>query len=138
MSNFLKSLSSVAIIMLLIFLCFSFAIPKNKDLGSENLAVKNSVVDFCLANSGKYLNIDKGDGSFFGVCNFDDGSSCDDWAFFTKKCQKGNFGDANLTDIYCEDNSYSLDCICKEGTKQAISCPEGKTCPAVVQYECVK
>lgn len=41
--------------------------------------------------------------------------------------------------IYCEDNPYSSNCICRSGEKTVKPCePSGEGgCPAIVMYECV-
>lgn len=194
MGNFLKSLSSVAIIVLLVFLCFAFAMSTNKteDSPEKTTPLSNPATIFCTENEGEHLTITENDGSQFGVCNFDDGSSCKDLAFLNGKCKKGDLGGNNLESndfevtellnesceksseckipekysslsdclyearclqqkcivvcptskvpehVSCTEDSYDLECVCLEGEKDQIKCPEGTTCPAVVQFECVK
>ncbi len=95
MGNFLKSLSSGAIIILLVFLCFSFAIPKTETYKTNITEEKNYIADFCNENEGRHEVSTNEDGSFSGSCFFDDGSSCDDLEFFTKKCKKGDTSENN-------------------------------------------
>ena len=193
-NNLLKSLSSLAILVLLVFLCFAFAASTREKTRKLNIIktiqVENPAKTFCIENSCKYLVITKGDGSQFGICNFEDGSSCKADEFLIQRCRKGSFAtesnDFGIMEILeescektstckvprkylarsdcayqanclkgkctvvcpskqplvdtdsCENNPYDLNCACKEGKKQQVACPENMTCPAVVQFECIK
>lgn len=59
---------------------------------------------FCSENGGTEENRYSPDGGEYGVCVFPDGSACDTWAFFGKKCAMGN---ANFT-VMCADNEGQL------------------------------
>jgi putative hemolysin len=62
---------------------------------------------FCEENGGKLeLRSDQA-GAVTGICIFPDGSECEEWAFFRKECQPGEFfvtPDASILPLPAEDN----------------------------------
>jgi len=116
MCNFFKNLSSVAILILLVFLCFAFALSSNDSSKKieTNSKSTNAVKLFCTKNEGEYLLINRKDGSKFGVCNFKDGSSCTETDFFEEKCKRkspeapentADFEDVKIFEITCNKAS---------------------------------
>jgi len=54
------------------------------------------------------------DGNQYGVCVFDDGSECDEWAFYRGECSPGESlagetGIANPASVYCVEQGGTLD-----------------------------
>jgi putative hemolysin len=61
--------------------------PKNNNPVGPGMANPASV--YCEDNGGT-LEIRTGaDGGEYGVCMFDDGSECDEWAYFRGECAPG-------------------------------------------------
>lgn len=54
----------------------------------ENEAAQNGnpASDFCILNGGKSEIIQKPDGGSSGICIFEDGSECEEWAYFRGEC----------------------------------------------------
>ena len=64
----------------------------------------NPAAVFCEEEGYKYEIRTADDGSESGICIFDDGSECDEWAFFRGECAPGNpVGMANPAAVFCED-----------------------------------
>jgi putative hemolysin len=57
--------------------------PENK---TSQMANPASV--YCVQNGGKSEIKTAPDGSQTGYCKFDDGSECEEWAYFRKECEK--------------------------------------------------
>ena len=51
--------------------------------------IANPAAVFCIEQGGTSEIRTAEDGSQFGVCLFDDGSECDEWAFFRGECKAG-------------------------------------------------
>ncbi|MBD3363496.1 DUF333 domain-containing protein [Candidatus Dojkabacteria bacterium] len=60
---------------------------------SEDMEIANPASVYCKENGGTLEIIYKGDGSY-GVCVFDDGSECEEWAFYEGECEKGDTSDS--------------------------------------------
>jgi putative hemolysin len=55
----------------------------------DRSGMANPASVYCIQQGGQ-LEIRTGpDGGQFGVCRFDDGSECEEWAFFRGECKKG-------------------------------------------------
>lgn len=51
-------------------------------------------------------------GNAFGVCKFEDGSECEEWAYYRGECQPGDsltVGLANPASVYCTDHAGTLE-----------------------------
>ena len=64
----------------------------------NNTQIANPASEFCVNNGGK-LEIKNSSQGDYGICNFDDGSVCEEWSFFRGECQKG---DSKIDLTYCE------------------------------------
>ncbi len=62
---------------------------KQKEAEEDNLQIVNPASLHCEETGGKLTIAEDAEGSK-GICHFDDGSFCEEWAYFNKKCQKGD------------------------------------------------
>lgn len=68
----------------------------------------------CEENGGK-VEIRTGEGGGqVGICVFEDGSECDEWAFYHGECQPGEqntpaAGMANPASVYCEEHEGKVE-----------------------------
>ena len=70
--------------------------------------IANPASEICVEQGGT-LDIRKdASGGEVGYCQFDDGSECEEWAFFRGDCSQGEFSAsnqlANPAAIYCSEN----------------------------------
>jgi hypothetical protein len=77
------------------------AVKKNVEVGkdnqnknaentaSENTQMANPASTYCIEQDGNSVIIETEAGQA-GICKFDDGSECDEWAFFRKECKQGD------------------------------------------------
>ena len=72
---------------------------------SEPAQMANPASVYCGEQGGEVDIRQDGDGGEVGYCQFDDGSECEEWAFFRGDCQKGEFPAssqiANPAAVYC-------------------------------------
>jgi uncharacterized protein len=83
------------------------------DDGDES-GLPNPASVYCEEQGGTLEIRTAADGSQSGACVCDDGSECDEWAFFRGECQPGeSLGDqagiANPASVYCEEQGGTLD-----------------------------
>lgn len=55
----------------------------------KSTQMANPASTYCVENGGKSEIRTATDGSQTGYCKFDDGSECEEWAFFRKECNPG-------------------------------------------------
>jgi putative hemolysin len=79
-----------------------------------NMANPASV--YCEEQGGTLEIRTDANGGQYGVCLFDDGSECDEWAYFRGECQPGESiqgepaaGMANPASVYCEEQEGKLE-----------------------------
>jgi len=84
--------------------------------------IPNPAAVYCINKGGKIeIRKDK-EGNEAGFCIFEDGSECEEWAFYYGKCKK--------SERFCKD--LCGDGICQEIVCQAVGCPCPEdiiTCP---------
>jgi uncharacterized protein len=69
--------------------CLSIGYGQGKN-SSTMIAMANPASVYCVKKGGN-LQIKKDkQGNEYGLCIFPDGSTCDEWQFFNKKCKKGD------------------------------------------------
>jgi hypothetical protein len=63
----------------------------------------NPATDFCVQAGGMPEIIENPDGSEYGMCTFQNGTSCEEWSLFRGEgCKPGNVtGLANPASVYC-------------------------------------
>jgi len=97
-------MKKILIFTLLIVLCGCTDVAIKNDVNSnvnaepavntnETTNLANPASTNCINNGGK-LEIKEGPNGQYGDCIFDDGTRCEEWAFYRGECQKGN-QDAN-------------------------------------------
>jgi hypothetical protein len=84
--------------------------------GEADVSIANPASVYCEQQGGT-LEIREGADGQYGVCVFDDGSECDEWAFFRGECSKGQsmqpaqtgIGMPNPASVYCEQQGGRLE-----------------------------
>jgi len=78
----------------------------------EDAGLANPASVYCEEQGGT-LDMREGEDGTTGYCVFDDGSECDEWAFFRGECEPGgaidNAGLANPASVYCVEQGGTLD-----------------------------
>jgi putative hemolysin len=102
---------------------------------------------YCEENGGTLeIRIDDSGGQV-GYCMFEDGSECEEWAFYRGDCKPGdsldeNVGLPNPASVYCEDNGGILEIREDDSGGQVGICvfPDGSECEewAFYREECQK
>lgn len=102
---------------------------------------------YCEENGGTLeIRIDDSGGQV-GYCMFEDGSECEEWAFYRGDCKPGdsldeNVGLPNPASVYCEDNGGILEIREDNSGGQVGICvfPDGSECEewAFYREECQK
>jgi len=128
-SNYLKSLFT-----LVVFLLASCSGLQEKQV----IDMPNPASVFCEENGGKLEISADESGAQFGVCIFDDGSECDEWAFFRGECKPGDSLKSeaplanlpNPASVFCEENSGKLEIRSDETGAQSGACvfDDGSEC----------
>jgi putative hemolysin len=62
---------------------------------SNSTQLANPASEYCVEQGGEVDIRTGADGGQVGYCQFDDGSECEEWAFFRNDCQKGEFPASN-------------------------------------------
>ncbi len=57
---------------------------------NEEPAIANPASTYCLEQGGMLDIREDEEGNQYGVCVFDDGSECDEWAFYRGECEPGS------------------------------------------------
>lgn len=87
--------------------------------GRNEAQIANPASAYCEQMGGKSEIITASDGSQSGACKFDDGSQCEEWAFFRGECgigAQGGNSDASMTNVGVAQNENKVELI-----KQAFS-----------------
>jgi inhibitor of cysteine peptidase len=79
-------LSILALVMAALAACQTATEPTEEPVGMPNPA---SV--FCEENNGALETRIDADGNQYGVCMFEDGTECEEWAYFRGECQPGQY-----------------------------------------------
>jgi putative hemolysin len=56
---------------------------------SNSTGIANPASEYCVAQGGDLQIREHDDGGQFGICVFDDGSECEEWAFLRGECLPG-------------------------------------------------
>ena len=82
-------------------------------LGVQKSGMANPASEYCAEQGGKVEIRKDAQGNEYGMCLFDDGSQCEEWAFYRGDCKKGEFpqssGMANPASQYCLDHGGKLE-----------------------------
>lgn len=60
-----------------------------KEDNNQNTGIANPASTNCIEKGGTLRIVDE-EGGQVGYCYFDDGSNCEEWAFFRGECKKGD------------------------------------------------
>ena len=102
---------------------------------------------YCEENSGTLEIRTDDSGGQVGYCMFEDGSECEEWAFYRGDCKPGdsleeNVGLPNPASFYCEENGGILEIREDDSGGQVGICvfPDGSECEewAFYREECQK
>ena len=95
----LKGMTGLVIIMVVLWVAVSCSSP------SDSTQLANPASEYCVEQGGEVDIRTDADGGQVGYCQFDDGSECEEWAFFRNDCRKGEFPAsnqlANPAAVYC-------------------------------------
>ena len=84
----------------------TFTQPAPTQPAQDQLALPNPASVFCEEQGGKLEIRTDADGNQSGVCLFQDGSECDEWAYFRGECQPGQSGSP---DVHAPEPRYMND-----------------------------
>ncbi len=98
---------------LLVLVLSTSACGSQKDQTAEP-GMPNPAAVYCEENGGKSEIRTAEDGGQVGICVFEDGSECDEWAFYRGECQSGEQGTpaagiANPASVYCEEHEGKVE-----------------------------
>lgn len=94
---------------------------------SGNAALANPASVNCIKQGGELKIEKRGDGGEYGVCNFDDNMSCEEWALMRGECPVGGVKITGFTtkpEIYCA----ILGGKTREVKNAKCTLPNGKIC----------
>ena len=79
--------------------------------GESEIGMPNPASVYCEEQGGKLEIRTDADGGQYGVCIFEDGSECEEWAFFHGECAPGASDTqiANPASVYCEEQGGKLE-----------------------------
>ena len=128
-NNVLKSLFVLAV----------FVLASCRGLQDKQVAdMPNPASVFCEENGGKLEIRTDESGAQSGICVFDDGSECDEWAFYRGECKPGDSLQpgaplANLPNpasVFCEQNQGKVEIITAPDGSQFGRCvfQDGSSC----------
>jgi putative hemolysin len=77
----------------------------------RDTGLPNPAAVFCEEQGGTVEIRTGEDGGQYGVCVFDDGSECDEWAYYRGECSPGGAGPgiANPASVFCEEQGGTVE-----------------------------
>ena len=84
MSHRVRLIPVAALTMILLAACGGGSTP-------ESVGMPNPASVFCEEHDGELEIRQDASGGEYGVCIFDDGSECEEWAFFNQECSPGDY-----------------------------------------------
>ncbi len=120
------------IMALLVMSLISMFLIGCQDTTEEVVGTPNPASTNCVDEGGE-VEIKDGEGGQYGLCNFDDGSVCEEWDLFNGDCEKGAvFADLTNCESYFDGcntcmvaNSTVMGCTmmaCDEGATKDAKC----------------
>ncbi len=79
-------------------------VGSSKNTDSQKASLSNPASENCIAQGGTLTIETRGDGGQFGLCNFEDNMSCEEWALYRGECPAGGVkttGFDNIEQMYC-------------------------------------
>jgi putative hemolysin len=108
----------------------------------ENAAqLPNPASQFCVENGGELSIEESGSGGQFGVCTFQDGKQCEEWALFRGECPMGGVdvsGYITPAGRFCAITGGEYTATANQGTADetgTCTFKNGKTCDASELYK---
>ncbi|MCW5876313.1 MAG: DUF333 domain-containing protein [Anaerolineales bacterium] len=74
----------------------------------DTTALANPASAYCVEQGGRHEVRTDGSGEY-GVCVFNDGRECEEWAFYQDNACAGPAGMPNPASVYCAENSGTVD-----------------------------
>jgi putative hemolysin len=126
-------------VLKILFILAVFLLASCRGLQDKPAAdMPNPASVFCEENGGKLEIRSDESGAQSGVCVFDDGSECDEWAFYRGECKSGDSlesqeSNANLPNpasVFCEENKGKVEIITAADGSQFGRCvfQDGSSC----------
>jgi putative hemolysin len=107
---------SLLCVLLLLIGCTRSAVPmppltEPTSVAQAEADMPNPASVFCEEQGGTVDIRSDDEGAQFGVCVFDDGSECEEWAFFRGECTPGTeeTGMPNPASVFCEAQGGTVD-----------------------------
>jgi putative hemolysin len=100
----IKGISSILLFVVLSWLVGCTAAP-------TPVMLANPASVYCDEQGGKLEIRTDADGGQYGVCIFEDGSECEEWAFFRGECkpEESDTQIANPASVYCDEQGGKLE-----------------------------
>lgn len=87
----MKPKNILIIVTLLAIILIGAACSLTRKEEPEVIGMANPASVYCEDQGGRLEIRTSKDGGQYGMCLFDDGSECDEWAFYQEKCSPGEF-----------------------------------------------
>lgn len=114
----MNKIFAILIILMALTACSAFptqVVPEKPATDTPIVNMPNPASVFCIQNGNKNEIVTAEDGSQYGICNFPDGSSCEEWAYYRGEC--GPASQASPTpEIVVEETVPVVD----DGTEEVI------------------
>jgi len=78
-------------VMVIAFACIVSACGSGEENADEPVGLANPASVYCEDQGGTLDIRTAEDGGEYGVCIFDDGTECEEWAYFREECKPGMY-----------------------------------------------
>jgi len=85
----MKNHASLAVSIILLALAISCGSVAMRTTQDETSLIANPAAIYCVDKGGTSIIETQTNGSMVGLCQFADGSECEEWEFFYMKCNMG-------------------------------------------------
>lgn len=107
--------------------------PNEKQAENSNVKMANPASENCISKGGTLSILKRGDGGEYGLCNFEDNMSCEEWALYRNECPVGG---VKTTGYDTTDQMY---CAWIGGQTLAVensicTFPDGNSCSTIDLY----
>ena len=103
-------------VVLVVGLLLGGCAAQKRAADEEAAGLPNPASVYCEEHDGRLEMRTDADGGQYGVCVFEDGSECEEWAFYRGECEAGSaagesgaLGIANPASVYCEEHDGRLE-----------------------------
>ncbi|MFN2144690.1 MAG: DUF333 domain-containing protein [Anaerolineales bacterium] len=106
----------IAVTILVTILAGTACGPASPEEEPEDIGMANPASVYCEEQGGTLEIRTSKDSSQFGMCVFDDGSECEEWAYFRGECSPGDFPEQPEQESFpVEENAFTLPVIALYG-----------------------